>query len=186
MLGEWTSASARSSRRRIPPEYVPIFRSPRAREPNPLEQRHAALLRLLLREAVQPGLEVEVLPAGEERIERRFLECDSDDPPDLVALRRDVEAADGRAAPARRQQGDEHLDHGRLAGPVRAEEAVDLPGLHVQVDAVDRAGAFLVLADETFDFDRMFSHPSPYPFVPRRKSQAIAAGAPMCETRRAP
>ena len=28
MLGEWTSASARSSRRRIPPEYVPIFRSP--------------------------------------------------------------------------------------------------------------------------------------------------------------
>ena len=35
--------------------------------------------------------------------------------------------ADGRAAPARRQQGDEHLDHRGLAGPVRAEEAVDLP-----------------------------------------------------------
>jgi hypothetical protein len=123
-------------------------------------ERHTALLRLLLREAVQPGLEVQVLPAGEERIERRLLQRDADDAPDLVALGRDVEAADGRMPSARRQESDEHLDRGRLAGAVRAEEAVDLPGLDVQVDAVDGARSLLVLADETLDLDCVLGHRS--------------------------
>jgi hypothetical protein len=42
--------------------------------------------------------------------------------------------------------------HGRrLAGAVRAEEAVDLARRDLEVDAVDRARALLELADEALD-----------------------------------
>ena len=50
-------------------------------------------------QAVQPALELEVLAAGEEVVERRLLERGADPPAHLGALRGDVEARDRRACP---------------------------------------------------------------------------------------
>jgi hypothetical protein len=49
------------------------------------------------------------------------------------------------------------VDRGRLAGAVRAEEAVDLAGLDRQLDAVDRARSLLELLDEALDLDAVVS-----------------------------
>ena len=52
-------------------------------------------------------------------------------------------APDARAALGGRQQRREHVDGGGFPGAVRAQEAVHLPGLDPQVDAVHGAGPFL-------------------------------------------
>jgi hypothetical protein len=59
-------------------------------------------------------------------------------------------------AGGRFDQGGEHPQRGGLAGPVRAEEADDLAGFHVQVDAADgfdRTGAGLVGAGKLASMD---------------------------------
>jgi hypothetical protein len=43
-------------------------------------------------------------------------------------LRRDIQPGHPGLARGRRQQGDEHLDRGGLAGPVRTQEAENLAG----------------------------------------------------------
>ena len=80
---------------------------------------------------------------------------------DLRPVLDDVVAADERRARGRRQERRQDVDGRRLAGPVRAEEAVDLAGRDGEVDPVDRARALLVLADEPSDLDsiwRFVSH----------------------------
>src|SRR6185436_19157490 len=71
----------------------------------------------------------------------------------LGALRGDVEARHRRAAGTGRQQRGEHVDGGRLAGAVGAEEAVDLPGRHLEVDAVDGVDVAFEGPDEALDDD---------------------------------
>ena len=57
-----------------------------------------------------------------------------------------------RRAGGRRQERGQHVHGRRLAGAVRAEEAVDLAGRDGEVDPVDRAHV-LELADEPLDLD---------------------------------
>ena len=96
-------------------------------QPDALEQLGGALTPNSRRQPLKGGLEHDVLAAGEDRIERRLLERSSDDCSHLSALAGDVIAADGGVPTGGREQRRQHQDGGRLAGTVRAEEAVDLP-----------------------------------------------------------
>ena len=66
--------------------------------------------------------------------------------------RREIVTVDDDAAGSRLQQPGDHADARRLAGAVRTEEAVNLPGRHAQRDAVDRREAAVAL-DEILDGD---------------------------------
>ena len=117
-------------------------------EADALEQLVAARRALGARDALQAALQAHVLAAGEHRVQRDVLQRDADRGAHLRALLRDVVARDGGACRRRRQQRREDLDRRRLARAVGPEEAVDLAGRDVQVDAVDGADAALELADE--------------------------------------
>ena len=121
---------------------------------NPLEQRLGAPAAVVARQALERGLEDEMLAAGEDRVERSFLERGPNRRPDLAALADDVEAADRGATAGRRQQCGQHQHRRRLAGAVGAEKAVDLAGRHRQVDAVDGARALAELAHQVLHLDR--------------------------------
>jgi hypothetical protein len=103
---------------------------------------------------VESELELEVLPPGEQRIERGLLERSSDRAPDRGALFDDVVAADPGAPRGRWKQRGQHVHGGGLPGAVRAEEAIDLPGRDLQVDAGDGPNAAFELANQAADFDR--------------------------------
>ena len=118
-----------------------------------LEQLDAAADALALGQAVQRGLEAQVLAAGQQRVERGLLEGGADRLAHVRALADDVVAAHARGARGGRQQRGEHEHGGRLAGAVRPEKSVDLAGLDAEVDAVHRADAALELADEAVDLD---------------------------------
>jgi hypothetical protein len=87
-------------------------------------------------EPVEPTLQIEQFATRLLAIDRRVLQRHPDAKPDVAWLCGHVEAGDRCAAARRREQGAEHLDRGRLAGAVGAEEPVDLTGRHVEVDAV--------------------------------------------------
>ena len=123
------------------------------RQPDAMQQFFRARAPLLLGDALQRRLQAEVVARREQWIERRFLQGNADDPPDLRPVLHDVVAAHERRARRRRQQRRQDVDGGGLPGAVRAEEAVDLTGSNREVDPVDRARAFLVLADEPADLD---------------------------------
>ena len=71
----------------------------------------------------------------------------------LRPLLADVVASHAGGSRGRRQQRRQHQHGRRLAGAVRAEEAVDLAGSDVEVDPVDGPRALLELADELLDDD---------------------------------
>ena len=113
----------------------------------------AAALRLGLGQAVHAGLKAHVLARGQERVERRLLERHADRVADVRPVAHDVVAGNPGGAGGGREERREHVDGGRLAGAVGAQEAVDLAGLDLEVDAVDRPRALLELADEGLDLD---------------------------------
>src|SRR5207244_10779533 len=76
----------------------------RERQPDAFEQLVGARAPLRTRKAVHRRLEAEVLAAGQERVERRFLARGADRGAHLWALTDDVEAADASCAGGRRQQ----------------------------------------------------------------------------------
>jgi hypothetical protein len=125
----------------------------RGGEPDALEQLLGAAPALVARDPVQGHLEAQVLAPGQERVERRLLERRPDRRAHLRPLLHDVEAGDARAPRRRREQRRQHVHGGRLAGAVRAEEAVDLAGRDRQVDPVDRADPALELANQPFRLD---------------------------------
>ena len=96
---------------------------------------------------------LQVLAAGEDRVERRLLQCGPDRRSYPRALVHDVMACHPRAAARRRQERREHQNRRRLARAVGAEEAVDLAGSDLEVDAVDRAWSFAELTRELFNLD---------------------------------
>ena len=151
--GSCTSAMARSNRRFIPPEYPPTRRSAASVEAHALEQRLGALPALPGRDPLEGRLQHQVLAAGEDHVQRGLLERGADRCADLRALAHDVESAHGCVPAGRRQQRREHQHGGRLAGAVRSQEAVDLAGLHGQVDPVDRPRPLAELADELLYLD---------------------------------
>src|SRR5207253_10647353 len=99
-----------------------------------VEQRRDQALALVAADAVEGGLEAQVLGAGQERVERGLLERGADRRAHLRALPRDVEPGHRRPAARRREEGGEHVDGRRFPGTVRAEEAVDLAGQDPQID----------------------------------------------------
>ncbi len=118
-----------------------------------LEQLVAAARALVAREAVQRRLQANVVAARQERVQRSLLERRADQLAHLRAVLDDVEPADDRAAAGGRHQRGQHVDGGRLPGPVRAEEAVDLPVGDLEIDPVDGSNG-LELADEPLGDDR--------------------------------
>src|SRR6185436_1899238 len=104
-------------------------------------------------DALQRRLQAQVVPRSEERVQRRLLQRDTDEPADLRAVLHDVVAGHERGACSWRQQRRQDVDGRRLPRAVRTEEAVDLARLDREVDSVDRAGPFLVLADEPANLD---------------------------------
>jgi hypothetical protein len=93
-------------------------------------------LRFGFRQAVERALQPEVLAAGEERVECRLLQRGADRRTHLGAFLHDVVPCDDRGARGRRQQGCEHMDCCGLPCAVRAQEAIDLPGRHGEIDSL--------------------------------------------------
>ncbi len=122
------------------------------------EQGRGALAPLAAAHAVQRGLQLHVLGAGQKRVERRLLERGADRRSHRRALLHDVVAGHARRARGGRQQRGEHVDGGGLTGAVGAQEAVHLAGLDAQLDSVDGARPLLELADEVGGFDCGFTH----------------------------
>ena len=122
-------------------------------ETDAMEKLLRARATLLLRHALQRRLQAEVVARGEERVERGLLQRDADEPADLWPVLDDVVPGNERRPRRRRQEGGQDVDRGGLPGAVRAEEAVDLAGRDRDVDPVDGARAFLVLANEPADLD---------------------------------
>ena len=151
--GRWTSASARSSRRFIPPGVAADLAVGRLGEPDAVEEllrRGAALGRgspwsIVCRRRwsrpVSSGSSAASCSAAP-ITPRTFGPSRTTSKPATCAV-------PGR----RRQQRRQHQHRRRLAGAVRPEEAVDLARLDAEVDPVDRARALLELADEALDDD---------------------------------
>ena len=127
-------------------------------EPDPFQQHVRALACLRPGHPVQGGLKLHVLAAGEERIESCLLKRRPDRGAHLAALLDHVVPGHPCAARGGRQQRGEHVDRGGFAGAVRTQEAVDLAGLHAQVDPVDGARPLLEFANELLSFDGGLGH----------------------------
>ena len=122
-------------------------------QPDALDQLVAALPALILRDALERRLQPHVLAGGQMDVERRFLERRPDHAANPSAFGCDVVAADRGPAAGRRQQRRQHQYGRRLPGAVRPEEAVDLAGIDVEIDAVDRQRPLLELHCQALDFD---------------------------------
>ena len=130
----------------------------------------------VLRQPLHRALEAHVLPRVEGAgrapppgARRRWRERT------LAAWRRDVVAGNERRPARGREQGCQHVDGRRLAGAVRAEEAVDLAGVHDEVDAVDGAEAAGELPHEALHDDAV---------PPRRPPARSARSARPCGSAR--
>ena len=107
------------------------------------EQLVGALRAIGARDALQRGLQAQVLAAGQQRVERRLLQRGADVHPHLRPLLDDVEAGDARAAGGRRQQRRQHVHGRRLAGAVGPEKSVDLAGRTARSIPSTARGPFL-------------------------------------------
>jgi hypothetical protein len=70
--------------------------------------------------AVQVGVQAQVLGSGQVAVERRVLEDEADVAADVVALGDHIMPRDPGLARRRARQRAQHVDRGRLAGPVWA------------------------------------------------------------------
>src|SRR5829696_6179616 len=111
--GSWTSPSATSSRRCIPPEYVFTIRSALG-EPERLEQEAHALLERPTPEPVHLALQPDVLAPRRLAVDARALRDDADAATNALLLLHDVVAGDGRRARVRARQRRQDLHRRRL------------------------------------------------------------------------
>jgi hypothetical protein len=109
---------------------------------------------------VEDGLQLEQLPPGHQRVDGGVLERHPDGAAHLARFTDHVEAGHPGRAVAGREQGGQHPDRGRLARPVRAQEAEDLALGHLQVHTVDR-GQVAEATHQPTRFDRM-CHDAPH------------------------
>ena len=157
--GACTSASARSSRLFIPPEYVPTrlaLRPPTDRRVRGAPLRVSALRRTCSRASL-PGAGRAPWRSAAGRARPPAA------PPRSGGVPRPPRATScppTRACPhvLRRQQRDEHLDRRALPCAVRARILVDLAFVHVQIDPVDRARSSSELPDELVNLDRVLGN----------------------------
>ena len=113
----------------------------------------------LLGDTVEPGLDLEYLGGGEERIEHDLLRDDPDRGLGVLALAVDVEAPDLGAAAGLVDHSRQDVDQRRLARAVGAEQPEDLALRHIEADVVERQLARRALEacitlDEVLDRDR--------------------------------
>ena len=110
------------------------------------------------RQVHEPADQAQVLAAGEVAVDRRVLAGEPDRAPHRVRL---VRRRRGRAPSARPPSGGssvvEHPDRGGLAGAVRAEQAEDRAGRHLEVDAGQRDDVAEPF-DQPLDSDRRLGH----------------------------
>jgi len=116
-----------------------------------------------LAEAVHHGVELEVLAAGQAAVEGRLLEDDADALAHGVAVAGDVEAGHDGGARGRPEEGREHVDRRRLAGPVRAEKPEQLALGDGERDAVDGGEAVERLDQAFHAYGVQFGVPSKEP-----------------------
>jgi hypothetical protein len=102
-----------------------------------LEQVHRAAQ--MLGHAIEPGLDVEHLDRGEERVEHDFLRHDADGRLGVAAVGVDVVAPDLDRARGLEHEARQRVDQGRLARAIGAEQAEDLPARHVEAHPLQRA-----------------------------------------------
>jgi hypothetical protein len=130
------SAAVMTTRCRVPFEYAP---SCSRRSVRSLSSKNSAKRRMrVVRQAIQRGDQVEILPAGERLEDGAGLRHVADDLLHLDGLTDDVEAEDLRRARRRRQHARQHLDGGRLPGAVGSEESDELPGRDLEIETADR------------------------------------------------
>ena len=103
-----------------------------------------ALGRLGRAHAVEPGVVDDLLAGAGLGAGGAALRHVADPPADADGVGDQVAAGDGGRAGGGLEQGGQHPQRRRLAGPVGAEEADDLPGVDVEVDADD--GVHFLLA----------------------------------------
>ena len=94
---------------------------------------------------VQRGEQFEVLACAEIGVEARRLDEARDALQGAGALAHRVASEQLDGALGGRDQAERHAQRGRLAGAVRAEEAVHVAGVDVQVDVVDREDVVVAL-----------------------------------------
>ena len=109
-----------------------------------LEQLDGARLGPLGAEVEQPAEHLQVLPAGEDLVDRGVLAGETDAPPHLEWSADDVEPADHRTSAVRPDEGGEDPHGSRLASAVGAEQSVDRAVRNREVEAVQ--GALLAVA----------------------------------------
>jgi hypothetical protein len=90
-------------------------------------------------EVPQPGDQDQVLPPGEDLVDRRELPGEADGLAHARGLRGDVEAVDPGRPGVGLQQGGQDRDHRGLAGPVRAEQGEDAAPRDLEVHAAQHA-----------------------------------------------
>ena len=102
-----------------------------------LQEIGDSLLHCRLGEVEESGVELEVLPYGELRVERKALRHVADQPAELAVARLDFRAKEaGRPFRGRKQAG-QHLHRGGLPASVGAEEAEDLTAFDPEARAID-------------------------------------------------
>ena len=107
-------------------------------EPDRVDQLVDPVPAVARRQAVELAEHPELLADGQDAVARLLAAGDHvHDPADLLGLADDVEAEDPRRPLGRQEQRRQDLDQRRLAGAVRAEQAEELAGLDLEVDAVE-------------------------------------------------
>ena len=127
-------------------------------ESHSLEELCAAVLGHIPTQAMEAGLEPDVLPAGQVLIERHLLQRRPDDRPHLASLRHHIQTEHARLPCGGREQGGEDVDGGGLPGSVGPQESVDLARSDRQGHAVHGAYAPLELADQPLGLDPVSLH----------------------------
>jgi len=104
-------------------------------EPEELQEMSRPIGDDSVRNIVEGGLDLEVLPAGHCDIQARRLERDAQQPAHpLHVARGDIMNSGGPSGGP--QKTGEHVERGRFAGAVRSNDRHDLPRRRMQVDAL--------------------------------------------------
>src|SRR5438094_922942 len=103
----------------------------------------------------------QVLLRGEAIVQRLVLKHETDALPYLIRLRNNVKARDGSFTACWFQKSGEDLDRRGFSRSIRSQKAKDLPGLHVQLNAIDgRNGAEFL--DQVFHMNDVHQHLAHY------------------------
>ncbi len=127
-----------------------------------VQQLACALARLAAAEVVETADHLEVLGAGQVVVDGRVLAGEPDPLANLGRMAEYVDSGDARRALVGLQQRGQDPHCRRLAGTVRPEQAEHDPGLHAEVDPVERDDLAIPLTKSArLDREPLFpSHPS--------------------------